>query len=170
MKGATQDQVAGAYAQVANASAQLQRLLDGAKPAQIDAAQAQVHSAETALYLSQLQLNKATITAPMDGAISKMQTAAGSMAAPTGPLLTLLSDNVRVTIPVEESRLPQLKIGQPAVVKVQAYPDRTFAGKIAIIAPELDPATRTVQVTILPTDEDRLLHPGMSATAELSAE
>lgn len=169
MKGATADLVAGAYAQLESARAQLQRLQDGAKPAQVAAAEAQVHAAEYALYLAQLQVSKATVKAPIDGIVSKVQTAAGSLAGPGAPLLTLLSQDVRVTIPVEEARLSQLAIGQPARISVAAYPGRTFAGAVAIIAPELDPATRTVQVTIRPTDDEGLLAPGMSATVELLA-
>lgn len=169
MKGATADLVAGAYAQLESARAQLQRLQDGAKPAQVAAAEAQVHAAEYALYLAQLQVSKATVKAPIDGIVSKVQTAAGSLAGPGAPLLTLLSQDVRVTIPVEEARLSQLAIGQPARISVAAYPGRAFAGAVAIVAPELDPATRTVQVTIRPTDDEGLLAPGMSATVELLA-
>ena len=169
MKGATADQIAGAYAQLESARAQLQRLQDGAKPAQVAAAEAQVHAAEYAFYLAQLQVSKAAVKAPIDGIVSKVQTAAGSLAGPGAPLLTLLSQDVRVTIPVEEARLNQLAIGQPAQISVAAYPGRTIAGTVAIIAPELDPATRTVQVTIRPTDDEGLLAPGMSATVELLA-
>ena len=144
MKGATPDQVAAASAQLASARAGLQKLLDGAKPAQIEAATAQMHAAENALYLATLQVDKATITAPMDGVVSKLQTAAGAMAAPGTPLLTLLSNDVRVTAQVEETLLPVLAPGQPATIRVEAYPDRAFKGTIAFIAPELDPTTRTV--------------------------
>ena len=167
MKGATQDVIAGAAAQVANARAALQRLEDGAKPAQIHAAESQVHSAENALYLAQLQLNKATVTAPLDGVVSRLTTSIGSMAAPGTPLVTLLSRTVKITAAVEEARLSQLKVGQKAVIRVNAYPDRAFDGVVAIIAPELDPSTRTVQVTIRPTGDARVLAPGMSATVEL---
>ena len=170
MKGATPDQVAAASAQLANARAGLQRLLDGAKPAQIEAATAQMHAAENALYLATLQVEKATITAPMDGVVSKLQTAAGAMAAPGTPLLTLLSNDVRVTAQVEETLLPVLAPGQPATIRVEAYPDRTFKGTIAFIAPELDPTTRTVAVTVRPDNTpdngQGLLRPGMSATVE----
>ena len=166
-KGATQDVIAGAAAQVANARAALQRLEDGAKPAQIHAVESQVHAAENALYLAQLQLNKATVTAPLDGVVSRLTTSVGSLAAPGTPLITLLSRTVKITAAVEEARLSQLKVGQPAIIRVNAYPDRTFDGKVAIIAPELDPSTRTVQVTIRPTGDASVLAPGMSATVEL---
>lgn len=167
VKGPTADAIAGAYAQLVNAQAQLQRLQDGAKPAQIQAVEAQVKAAETALYLAQLQLNKAVVAAPIDGVISRVQTAVGSLAAPGAPLLTMLSNQVKVTIAVEEARLSQLQVGQPAIIRVTAYPERTFAGVVAIIAPELDPSTRTVQVTIRPTDDATGLAPGMSASVEL---
>jgi multidrug resistance efflux pump len=169
MKGATPDQVAAASAQVANARAALQRLVDGAKPAQVEAAEAQMHAAENALYLATLQVDKATIPAPMDGVVSKLQTTAGAMAAPGAPLLTLLSNDVRVTVQVEENLLPRLASGQPVTILVEAYPDRVFRGTIAFIAPELDAATRTVQVTVRPDSNDGLLHPGMSATVQLDS-
>lgn len=167
VKGATQDVIAGAYAQLAQARAQLQRLEEGAKPEQIQSAQAQVNQAETALYLAQVQLSKATVRSPIDGVVSRVTTSAGSMAAPGAPLLVILSNEVKINIPVEETRLSTLRIGQPTRVRVDAYPDRVFNGTVDIIAPELDSATRTVQVTIRPQDEGRLLAPGMSATVEL---
>ena len=169
MKGATADQIAAAYAQLQSARAQLQRLQDGAKPAQVDAAAAQVDAAQYAYYLAQLQVSRATIKAPVDGIVSKVQTAAGSLAAPGAPVATLLSQTVRINVAVEESRLSQLAVGQPALIRAAAYPGRTFNGVVAIIAPELDPATRTVQVTIRPDDAEALLAPGMSATVELLA-
>ncbi len=165
--GATADVIAGAYAQLANARAQLKRLEDGAKPAQIEAAQAQVRQAETALYLAQLQLDKASVRAPISGIVASVNTAAGAMVAPGAPLAALISSKVEVVVAVEESRLAQLSVGQQAVIRVDAYPDRSYDGEIAIIAPTLDPATRTVQVTIRPTGDAAELAPGMFATVAL---
>jgi len=170
MLGATADVIAGAYAQLANARATLQRLEDGAKAAQVNAAEAQVRAAETTLYLAQLQLNKATITSPIDGVVSRVTTAVGAMAAPGTPVVTLLSQAVKITIAVEEARLSQLQIGQKALIRVDAYPDQTFEGAVAIIAPEIDANTRKVQVTIRPTGDADVLAPGMSATVELVEE
>lgn len=169
IKGATADAIAGAYAQLAGARAQLQRLKEGAKPEQIKAVEAQVKQAEMGVYLAQLQFSKATVKAPIDGVISKISSAIGAMAAPGAPLVTILSREVRVTIAVEENRMSQLAVGQPALIYVDAYPDRAIEGTVAIIAPELDAGTRTVQVTIRPNDVASELAPGMSATVELLA-
>jgi HlyD family secretion protein len=160
--------IAGAYAQVSNARAQLERLQRGPKAAQVRAAEAQVKQAETGLYMTQLQLDKATVKAPIDGIVSQMSTSTGSMAGPGAPLLTLVSQEVKLMISVEEAAMSSLRIGQPVSIQVAAWPDRTFAGTVKTIAPALDPATRTVQVTIIPTDdEDGSLIPGMSATVTL---
>lgn len=169
MKGATQDAIAGAYAQLAGARAQLQRLKEGAKPEQIQAVQAQVKQAEMGVYLAQLQFSKATVKSPIAGIVSKINSAIGAMAAPGAPLITILSREVRVTVAVEETQISQLAVGQPALIYVDAYPDRAFEGTVAYIAPELDPATRTVQVIIQPNEIVSELAPGMSAAVELLA-
>jgi HlyD family secretion protein len=170
VKGATADVIAGAYAQLSQARAALNRLEEGAKEEQVRAAQAQVHQAETGLYLAQVQLDKATIRAPIDGVIAQVNTAVGAMAAPGAPVFVIQTHEVKVEIPVEEARLAQLRTGQPARIYVDAYPDRVFEGEIALIAPALDPATRTVKVTIRPTGEAGDLRPGMFAAVELLEE
>lgn len=167
LKGATADVIAGAYAQLTQARAQLHRLEQGAKDAQVQAAQAQVKQAETGLYLAQLQLDKATVHAPVDGIVSQVHTAQGAMLAPGAPVLTLRSEDVEVTISVEESRLHEVKIGQQARIQVDAYPGRIFSGEVIRIAPELNPATRTAAVTIRPTENAGDLMPGMFATVDL---
>ncbi|HMN26602.1 MAG TPA: efflux RND transporter periplasmic adaptor subunit [Caldilineaceae bacterium] len=170
MKGATQDQIAGAYAQLAGAQAQLQRLENGPDDAQVRAAEAQLRNAENALYLTQLQINKATVRAPFAGVVARLQTEAGNQAAPGVPLLTLLAPTVKVTIDVDETQLSSLHVGQAAEVYAAAYPGQVFPGTVTLIAPELDPATRTVEVTIQPEDPQGLLKPGMSAQAALFAD
>lgn len=167
VQGATADAIAAAYAQLAQARAQLERLEQGAKAAQIEAAEAQVKQAETALYLAQLQLEKATVEAPVDSVVAQVQTSVGSMAAPGAPLVLLLSEQVKIVIAVEERRLGEIEIGQPATLRVDAYPDRTFAGTITNIAPAVDASTRTVQVTIRPAAETPVLKQGMSALVSL---
>lgn len=167
IKGATQDVIAGAYAQLAAARAQLQRLEDGPEDAQLEAAQAQVSQAETGLYLAQLQIDKATVRAPIEGIVAQTNLTVGAMALPGSPALRLFSPTVKIVIPVEEHRIAQLQIGQSAIIQVNAYPGQTFEGTLTAIAPQLDAATRTARVTVEPLTENELLKPGMFATVEL---
>ena len=53
-------------------------------------------------------------------------------------------------------------------MRVRIYPDRTFAGKIALVYPHLNPATRTVRVRIELPNTDLLLRPDMYAEAEIN--
>lgn len=167
VKGATDDQLAAAYAQLSQARDQQARLLAGAKDPQIKAAQAAVSQAEGALYLAQVELNKATVEAPIDGVVAGVYTALGAQAAPGARLFTLQSNTVKVEAPVDEVSLAQLRIGQPAEIRVNAYPDQLFEGAVSIIAPALDPTTRTVLVTVRPTGDAALLRPGMFADVTL---
>jgi multidrug efflux pump subunit AcrA (membrane-fusion protein) len=166
-KGSTRDAIAGAYAQLAQAQAQLKNLQEGAPEEQIQALEAQLDQAETGLFLAQWQLNKATVTAPIAGVVKRISTVPGALAGTGAPLVALLADQVEVTVPVEELRLPTLQVGQPATIRIAAYPDQVYSGTIALIAPQVDPATRTVRVTIRPTEETGDLLPGMFATVEL---
>ncbi len=165
--GATPDQIAGAYAQLAGAKAQLARLKEGASDEQIKAAEAGVKQAEAALYLAQTQVDKATVKAPIDGVVAQIMAPAGTMAGPGVPLLVLLSPDVKLIVSVEEARIPEVRIGQPAKITVAAYPDREFAGEVTEISPALDPATRTLPITIRPTGDASGLKPGMLATVTL---
>ncbi|NOX60963.1 MAG: HlyD family efflux transporter periplasmic adaptor subunit [Chloroflexi bacterium] len=170
LKGATADEIAGAYAQLAGAKAQLARLEEGASDEQIRAAEAQVKQAETGLYLAQVQVDKATVRAPVDGVVAQVMAAKGSMAGPGTPLLALLSNDVKLIVSVEEARIPEVYVGQPAIITVAAYPDREFQGEVTAISPALDPATRTLPVTIRPTGDAEGLKPGMLATVMLLGE
>jgi HlyD family secretion protein len=167
LKGSTNDVISGAYAQLANARAQLERLERGPEDAQIRALEAQVKQAETALYLSQLQLDKTLIAAPVDGIVASLNLAEGAMVGPGAPVMQLLSPENEVVVAVEESRLSEVAVGIPVTIRVDAYPGRTFAGEVIRIAPELDPATRTINVTIQPVDDAGELAPGMFATVEI---
>lgn len=170
IKGATEDVIAGAYAQLASARAQLRRLEDGAEPAQIRAAQAQVRQAETALFLAQLQLDKATVRAPITGIVSRVQTSVGAMGAPGAVIGRILSPVINVVIRVEETRIGQVRVGQPARIRLAAFPDRVLDGAVILIAPELDIASRTVRVTVRPSGDVTGISPGMFATVELLTE
>ena len=168
LKGATADQIAAAYAALTGAQSQLARLRRGAEPAQIKAAEAGVKQAEAAVYLAQLQLDKTNVVAPADGFIYTLDAVEGGMAGQGTPLAVVFSHDAKIVIQVEESRFGEVSVGQPVVIRVDAYPDRSFDGEISEIAPTFDYATRTVQVTVRPTgDAAADLRPGMFATVTL---
>jgi membrane fusion protein (multidrug efflux system) len=58
-------------------------------------------------------------------------------------------------------------VDQTIAVKVDTYPDRTFAGKITAINPQIDPSSRNVQVRATLANPDHRLLPGMYATIDI---
>ncbi|QDU33067.1 Cation efflux system protein CusB precursor [Poriferisphaera corsica] len=68
-----------------------------------------------------------------------------------------------------ESDLAWLRYGQTVSFSVQAIPGREFTGTIAFISPVLNEASRTVQVRVNVPNTERILKPGMLASAEINA-
>ena len=170
VQGAAEDVIADAYAEVASSRARLHRLEEGPEPAEIAAAEAQLRQAETALYLAQLLLGKAAVRAPIDGIVARVDVVAGAMVEPGATLALLLTPAVKIETPVEESRMAQIQVGQGAHIRVNAFPDRVFDGAVAIIAPQLDPDSRTVLVTVRPVGDGGELAPGMAVTVEFDGD
>ena len=110
-----------------------------------------------------------TWEAPRDGIVLERNVTDGMRANP-GDVLFRIADHrtVWVLVDVAERDLAAVSENQAATVRVRSYPDRTFTGKIALVYPHLNPATRTVRVRIELPNTDLLLRPDMYAEAEIS--
>jgi Cu(I)/Ag(I) efflux system membrane fusion protein len=75
---------------------------------------------------------------------------------------------VWVIAEVPEQDIGQLRLGSRAEVAVEAYPERTFSGRVDFIYPTLDTATRTVQVRIEMPNPKGLLKPAMFANTRIA--
>jgi multidrug efflux pump subunit AcrA (membrane-fusion protein) len=94
---------------------------------------------------------------------------ASSGLAGATPLMALVSEDVQIVFAVEDVLYNQVKAGQPVTLAATAYPDETFAGKIAFVAPVADPVARTFEVTVYPDDPEHKLRPGMFADVTVEA-
>jgi Cu(I)/Ag(I) efflux system membrane fusion protein len=70
---------------------------------------------------------------------------------------------------VFERDLEQVRVGQPAKVQVDAYPDQVYAGKVTFIYPTVNPDTRTAKVRIELANPRGLLKPSMYARVEFTS-
>ncbi len=77
-------------------------------------------------------------------------------------------DRVKVKIDVVERDLPKIKIGQEAKIRMDAYPEQIFKGKIWKISPVVDLKSRTAPIEILVPNLKHLLKPGMFARVEIT--
>jgi Cu(I)/Ag(I) efflux system membrane fusion protein len=89
------------------------------------------------------------------------------MRAMPGDVLFRIADHsvVWALVDVAERDLAAVREGQSVMVRVRSYSDRTFPGKLALVYPHLNPATRTVRVRIELANPDLLLKPDMYAEA-----
>jgi RND family efflux transporter MFP subunit len=76
-------------------------------------------------------------------------------------------DQVKVVVNVIERDFSRVKLNQKARISVGAYPDETFAGKIALISPTIDRITRTASVEIVISNRNHRLKPGMFAEVDI---
>jgi membrane fusion protein, copper/silver efflux system len=107
--------------------------------------------------------------APQDGDIVE-RTAVNGMRAAPGDVLFRIADHdvVWVLVDVAERDLSLVEVGQKADVRLRAYPDRVFSGKVALIYPHLMAETRTARIRIELPNPDDVLKPDMYADVEIA--
>lgn len=105
-----------------------------------------------------------TITAPRAGLIDARNVSVGQAVEPN-TVLFHISDRSQVIVvaKVFEADLGKIKVGQAASVHAVSYPEQVFAGKVTLIDPNLEPASRTVKVWIQLANPQALLKPNMFA-------
>lgn len=168
-----------AEAAVLAAEANLTAVQADPTPEDIAVAQAQVLEAEAILAAVDIQLAKQTLSAPRNGLVSLKLVEPGELAAPGAMLLELNDmETVELTVYIPETQIGLVKIGQQALVSVDAYDDELFEGGVSFIAHEAEFTPRNVQtqqervnlvfaVKIKLDNADHRLKPGMPADAEI---
>jgi RND family efflux transporter MFP subunit len=137
---------------------------------QVDVAAATVEKIKTLLAYTQ-------IVAPFDGVVARrrvnrgdlVQAATATRTTPSaGSLFTVQRiDTIRVFCDVPENDVPQLHVGDPAIVKPSGFDGEPFIGKVTRFSLRLDPETRNMRTEIdLPNPKERL-YPGTYAEVSL---
>lgn len=112
------------------------------------------------------------IKSPINGVVTERQATPGQYIAADGiPLFTVADlSTVWVLADVFERDLRLLKPNQRAQVTTPAFPEYAFAARVSLINHALDPATRTVKVRCVVTDESKRLKPEMFASVNFFLE
>ena len=168
-----------ARAQERSAREKLALLLAGSRPDQIDAARWQVSQAESALVQAQSRLREAMVFSPIDGVVLRKNLEAGETANPGVPILTLVNPkDVWLRAYVPETDVGRLKVGDTARLRVDAFPDRVFTGRLTEIGSEAEYTPRNVQtkkervnlvfrIKIQIDNPQGILKPGLPADADV---
>ena len=120
---------------------------------------------------TQINQERLTFHSPVSGVVLEKKAVQG-MRFQAGDVLYQLADlsSVWVMAEVNESEIATLKLGGIARVMLEAYPDKTFSGRVDFIYPTLTAASRTVPVRIVLANPKGLLKPAMFAQVELPLE
>ena len=109
-----------------------------------------------------------TFNSPASGYITEYNALPNMYVDPSTRLYTLADlSQVWVVAQVFQSDLGRVRPGDVAEVTVDSYPDRVFAGRIETILPQVDAATRTVQVRLVIQNSALKLKPGMFVNVDL---
>jgi multidrug efflux pump subunit AcrA (membrane-fusion protein) len=123
-----------------------------------------------------LKYQPVEVTSTLNGTVGKVYLDAGAEVTPPSPAINMGTalvrvinmDRVKVVVYAVEEELSDLRLGQEAEIKVDAYPDRTFSGNITLISPVVNQLTRTASVEITLPNPDHLLKPGMYAQVKIN--
>jgi HlyD family secretion protein len=172
----SQAEVARAQAAVRLAKAnkgQIDVRQDDIKAARAAVAQANATIAQNqaAIRIAQQAVADAAIRSPIDGVVATRSTEPGQMAAPGTAVMQLVALNtVFFEAQVPETNLSSIKVDQPVVVRLDAYPGKTFTGKVARIYPTGSTSSRTFNVRVNLPNDTGMLRPGLFARGEVIAE
>jgi membrane fusion protein (multidrug efflux system) len=135
-----------------------------------DTALSRLNSAEAQLESAEIQLAYTEITAPFDALVVTRNIKLAQYVTP-GTTLFRISDFTPLLCRVEvpEKDFPRIRIGQPAHLRVEAYPGDRFSAEVARLRPTVDAATGTFTATLEVDGRDKL-RPGMFASVYLQTD
>ncbi len=132
--------------------------------AQLDLSRAQFNQAQARREEVQINLSNSRIVSPVNGFVGSRRLDPGAFVGPNAPVVSVADITmVRIVTNLVERDLSRVGTGMLADVNVDAYPDEVFKGRVARVAPVLDPATRTAQMEVEIQNADFRLKPGMYA-------
>jgi len=131
-------------------------------------AEANVDQAVAGLELARKRLKDTDIVAPFDGFVRKRLVNVGETHKEKTPLMSLVATQaLKLQGEVPERFAPQLAVGHPVRVEVEAYPGRIFAGTITRVSPAVDVESRTFTVEASIPNPGGILKPGFFSKASI---
>jgi HlyD family secretion protein len=142
----------------------------------LEAAKATLKEAEGAREVAKTYVDWCTIRSPINGVVLEKLVDPNELVTPQsyggtrGPSTALIAvadpKDLQVEIDVNESDLSKISLNQKCRVSPEAYPDKTYAGYVAEIAPEADRAKGTLEIKVQIANPDKFLTPELSAKVD----
>jgi RND family efflux transporter MFP subunit len=125
---------------------------------------ASIQASEAAMKLADRHVRDTEIRAPFDGYVEKRLVNIGELVKAQMPVMAVVRLNpLKVTAEVPERLTPWITDGRPVELRVDAYQERVFTGKVTRISPTVNTATRAFPFEALVPNADAALKPGTFA-------
>src|SRR6201982_1772065 len=132
----------------------------------VEAAQATYDQANAGIAKTEAIISQKLVRAPFDGELGVRHVEVGQYLTAGTQIVTLTAlSTLYANFTVPEKGSAALQGGQTVRVAVDAYPGRTFEGKITAIEPQIAADTRNIRIQATIQNPDHVLKPGMFATA-----
>jgi multidrug efflux system membrane fusion protein len=134
----------------------------------VDAAQATYDTANAGIAKTQAIISQKLVRAPFEGELGVRHVEVGQYLT-AGTQIVSLTDlsTLYANLTATEKDSAQLKVGQTVRIAVDAYPGRTFEGKITAVEPQISADTRNIRIQATVANPDHILMPGMFATTTI---
>jgi HlyD family secretion protein len=143
--------------------------------ARVKSAEAAIASARARVRVAEEALENTNVRAPFDGVVIKKRAEVGETVSPfgvagqatrEGGAIATIADlaELEVQTEVSENSVAKLTGAMPAEVKLQAYQDKTYKGRLRQIFPSADRAKAIVEVRVSILDADAHVKPEMTAS------
>jgi HlyD family secretion protein len=178
-QGPREEQIEQARAAAREANERYTLVKTGPRKETIAQGRARLEQARQALEVAQTRLGYATLMSPLAGVVLSENIEAGEYVAAGTPVVAVGDlANVWLRAYINETDLGRVKVGQPARITVDTFPDKTYEGRVSFLSSEAEFTPKTVQ-----TEQERVklvyrvkidvanpqmeLKPGMPADGEI---
>ncbi len=133
----------------------------------VQVAEASTAQARSELAITERQIGRTQISAPISGRISKRHADAGTVIVPGTPLYTIVDDAVfELRSSVASGDFGKVRVGEQVVVTVDALPGFVTEGQVNRIAPQVDARSRSFEIIIRVPGRPQLVS-GLFARAQV---
>ena len=131
---------------------------------------ASIQASEAAMKLADRQVRDTEIRAPFDGYVERRLINLGELVKEQMPVMAIVRlDPLKVTAEIPERMAPWIDNGRPVEMHVDAYPGRTFTGKVTRISPAVNTGTRAFPFEAVVPNSEGILKPGTFARVHVES-
>lgn len=137
--------------------------------ADVDTAESMLDQTRARADGAQARVDKKTLRAPFAGRTGIVEADVGEFVETGHHLVTLQTlDPIHMDFSVPQQRVSDLRVGQDVEIRVDAFRDQAFPGRVQAISPRVEQRTRNINVRARVENDDELLRPGMFVNASLA--